>query len=265
MKKLVLAGISILAVILLISASLTSVIGYGSVKGSQETEYVEVTTQACGVSGFGNTTVRLTKQQYQEIEKLFSTLEVELSNYTNRQAAVSAVERAVTGLNHFGLLPPGMSVKKAEGLVLSNFIMKKPGFINLTSNENACCLFYCRHDNAYACCRFFIYTIDQGPSHYLDPFFLLIVILQGYCWLYKHIYFLKPVWMSHPLQGYAYALTLGLNGFKDWNGKLIGGIRFPDLPNDPVAARGFSGLQISPKGSGHFFLLGSAIYVNIIN
>ncbi|MBE3122910.1 MAG: hypothetical protein IMZ58_12000 [Thermoplasmata archaeon] len=112
-----LIGISQVVVILVILGSQTSVVGYRSVKASQETEYVGVTVEACGINGFRNTTVRLTKQQYENLEAHLSDLRARLNQTRTREEAVPVFNEAIVELANYGLLPKKMSIQQAQELI----------------------------------------------------------------------------------------------------------------------------------------------------
>jgi hypothetical protein len=80
-------------------------------------DLIEVTSQACGIQGFGNTMVKLTKQQYQNLEQYLVDFRERLNHTTTREQAVPIFKDAVAELNKYGLLPKGMSVEQAQRLV----------------------------------------------------------------------------------------------------------------------------------------------------
>jgi hypothetical protein len=86
---------------------------------------VEVTTQACGINGYGDTTVKLSRQQYHELEQYLVDFRARLNQTTTREEAVPLFKEAVVELDKHGLLPKGMSVEKAQKLVIGQFQDKK--------------------------------------------------------------------------------------------------------------------------------------------
>jgi hypothetical protein len=150
MNKYPLIGGSICAVILLVLASLTNVVGYQTVKASTDNDLIEVTSQACGIQGFGNTTVKLTKQQYQDLQNYLVEFRTRLNQTTTREEAVPLFKDAVVELNKYGLLPKGMSVEQAQNLVTLQYKMKNREDIQqklshnrlfrLENNSNILCL-----------------------------------------------------------------------------------------------------------------------------
>ncbi len=56
-----------------------------SVVNASQDDLVEVTTQACGIQGYGNTTVKLTREQAIEIDQLFELINSKMNNATSRE------------------------------------------------------------------------------------------------------------------------------------------------------------------------------------
>jgi len=108
-------------ILLFIGVAVAPSINLNVVKASQDNDLVEVTTQACGIQGFGNTTVKLTKQQYQNLEQYLIEFRARLNQTTTREEAVPIFKEAVMELNKYGLLPKGMSVEEAQRLVNGNY------------------------------------------------------------------------------------------------------------------------------------------------
>jgi len=154
-KKII--GISILAVVLIVLGSQTSVVGYNSTKGLHENEYVDMTIQPCGIKGFGNKTVRLTRQQYENLSGYLEDFNARLNQTKTREDASPLFQEAVVELNKYGLLPKGMSVQKAQ-----DFLYKQPSFTKLNQffNKNS------RQDNITNLCAltyansFMVYKIN---------------------------------------------------------------------------------------------------------
>jgi len=107
-------------ILLFVGVTITPTINFNTVKASQDDDLVEVTTQACGIQGFGNTTVKLTKQQYQNLERYLVGFRARLNQTTTRAEAVPIFKESVVELNKYGLLPKGMSVERAQKLVTTN-------------------------------------------------------------------------------------------------------------------------------------------------
>src|SRR4030042_1592503 len=112
-------GLVVSVILLFIGVTIAPSINFTVVKASQDDDLVEVTTQACGIKGFGNTTVKLTRQQYQNLEQYLVEFRARLNQTTTKEEAVPIFKEAVVELDKYGLLPEGMSVERAQRLVSS--------------------------------------------------------------------------------------------------------------------------------------------------
>jgi len=131
MKKILVVGI----ILLFIGVAIAPSINFTVVKASNDNDLVEVTTQACGIKGYGNTTVKLTREQYQNLEQYLIDFRAQLNQTTTREEAVPIFKEAVMELDKYGLLPKGMSVEQAQKLVLQqnqndNFTKLQERFLN---------------------------------------------------------------------------------------------------------------------------------------
>jgi len=86
---------------------------------------VEITTQACGIKGYGDTTVKLSRQQYQNLEQYLVEFRARLNQTSTREEAVPIFKNAVVELDTYGLLPKGMSVERAQKLVVGVYQNEK--------------------------------------------------------------------------------------------------------------------------------------------
>jgi len=119
----------VVVILLFVGVAIAPGISLQSAKVSTDNDLVEVTSQACGIKGFGNTTVKLTEQQYQNLEQYLVEFRARLNQTTTREEAVPIFNDAVVELNKYGLLPKGMSVKEAQKLVLGNY--ENPRYLRL--------------------------------------------------------------------------------------------------------------------------------------
>lgn len=108
-------------ILLFIGVAVAPSINSSVVKASNGNDLIEVTSQACGIQGFGNTTVKLTKEQYQNLEQYLIDFRARLNQTTTKEEAVPLFKEAVVELNKYGLLPKGMSIDKAQKLVLGGY------------------------------------------------------------------------------------------------------------------------------------------------
>ncbi len=84
MKKILAVGV----ILFFIGVAVAPSINQSVVKASQDDDLVEVTTQACGIKGYGDTTVKLTREQYQNLEQYLVEFRARLNQTTTREEAV---------------------------------------------------------------------------------------------------------------------------------------------------------------------------------
>ena len=101
-------GLAISVILFFIGIAIAPSINFNIAKASNDNDLVEVTTQACGIQGYGDTTVELTREQYTEVEKLFEDMEVKLKTVKTGEEALPIYNNALRELNTYGLLPKGM-------------------------------------------------------------------------------------------------------------------------------------------------------------
>jgi len=115
MKKLLLAEVSLLAIVLLVLGSQTNVVGYQTVQASTANEYVEFETSVYGMPGQKSGTVRLTSRQAEEVDGILEQTNAKMANASSRDEALSIFKEAVTKLHPYGLLN-GLNVEQAQRL-----------------------------------------------------------------------------------------------------------------------------------------------------
>ena len=161
----------VVAVILLfIGVAIAPSINSNVVKASNDNDLVEVTTQACGIKGYGNTTVKLTREQYQNLERYLVDFRARLNQTSTRGEAVPIFKEAVVELDKYGLLPKGMSVERAQKLLNSGYQNKRIlsllkqnfliGYISTNKIQNIFCLIMAH-----------VFSI---PSYFFNLLYLLI-------------------------------------------------------------------------------------------
>lgn len=121
MKKLLVIGI----IILFIGVAVAPSINHSVVKASTDDDLVEVTTQAWGIQGYGNTTVKLTREQYQDLKAYLNDFDARLNQTTTKEEVIVLYKEAIIELNDYGLLPKGLSIPLAERLVIGNNLYDK--------------------------------------------------------------------------------------------------------------------------------------------
>jgi hypothetical protein len=240
MKQLLAIGIIFLFIGVAVVPSINSTV----VKTSNDNDLIQVTSQACGIQGFGNTTVKLTKQQYQNLEQYLVDFKARLNQTTTREEAVPLFKDAVVELNKFGLLPKGMSVQKAVDLTTGNHIVNNNLRIPrslMAANENFFCLIAGRGSPSYD----FLFldlmssVIQNLFSHNLGLILFYIFVLLRLA-TFPFTISIFPPKLNMALyygevdfgydQGYKYlpikgwVWTNGQNGVKEWDGEYWGNI-----------------------------------------
>ena len=251
-------------------------------KASDDNDLVEVTTQACGIKGYRNTTVRLTREQYQNLEQYLVEFRARLNQTTTREEAVTIFKQAVAELNKYGLLPTGMNVERAQRVVTgqscvknySHFFSKTLPFKN-QSQYNYLALVSGNVSGApfESTVLFYMsYLLFGNPPFTFFIFIRLILALIGLALIPVNIIYsnVLPIPFSllnnicmfndpwHDCTGYVE--TFGLLGKKSYEGTLNG-----LLPPDHLSGIvGFTGIKIHTGTEIYdYFFLGTAIVVGI--
>ena len=295
LKKGLVVGIIFLFIGIAVAPSINSNV----VKTSDD--LVEVTSQACGISGFGNTTVKLTKQQYQDLEQYLVDFRARLNQTTTSEEAVSSFKDAVVELDRYGLLPKGMSIEQAQKLVLGIYqnprCVKYVDSLHVSGKKNSG---YSRANYWCLIAGFSSNTIFRGPIfgglslvlYYLMalfwPFSKLIATLFNFLWILDMpfgyvisnvipILVLSSVglgfrndhnWQNVPANGWV--TSYGFNGFQSWDGDMYGdaldylwGLMALIFADFYPGILGFSGIKIDiPIQICFYFGYGSKIQIN---
>jgi hypothetical protein len=284
-------------IFLFVGVTIAPTINFQVVKASTDDDLVEVTTQACGIQGYGDTTVKLTREQYQNLEQYLVEFRARLNKTSTREEAVPIFKDAVVELDKYGLLPKGMSIERAQKLVTS-------GYQNLLSSQH-----FKKHQNKNPFSSAYIENLlclvsgKVNNSFFLGPMLLISVLftvilstpigilwniagylgftnLEDILWnLYWNFPFLPlpfeflgiatfgrvhfngeevpPTYT--PSQGWIN--SFGLLGTHSIEGSFYGSIG-RTIPGDYIGIRGFSGLIIGPKNKIETkFFIGSAFRI----
>jgi hypothetical protein len=294
-EKLLVTIISLLFLGVVVAPNINSNV----VKGSNDNDLVEVTTQVCGIKGYGNTTVKLTREQYQNLEQYLVEFRARLNQTTTREEAVPIFKDAVVELDKYGLLPKGMSVEKAQGLINGNYwnsqvvdFYRKSQFLN---NSNFFCLItgettmntrlFGLVEMGCSVLSWFLFVSSLFAHWFVDDTVFInntISLLNSIRNAYYKINSIRligtgviTIGHSHPANipppyrydpAVGWISTLGLLGKKSWNGSFFGDI-FQIIPFGGdytyyIGALGFLGIKLD-KGYGKLFFLGSAFHVRI--
>jgi len=281
-------------ILLFVGVTIAPTINFQVAKASTDDDLVEVTTHACGIKGYGNTTVKLTRDQYQNLEEYLVEFRARLNQTSTREEAVPIFKDAVVELDKYGLLPKGMSVERAQKLVTTSYDKQLRVFdsLDLDPDANYFCLVSGKtsHTQSFGgplnlmtmwflnyllihCDTLFwvlvlylflfysfIFCLRSLPSTFL-PFGLLSTLAFG-----EEIF--DPRWgESWPYPSSGWVATIGVNGFKRYEGSFwgwamlefgIGGVLHP-------GALGFTGLKLGfPEIiSSDTFFLGTAFFVKL--
>jgi len=167
-------------IFLFIGVAITPSINFNIVKASHDKDLVEVTTQACGINGFEDTSVKLTREQYQNLERYLVEFKTRLNLTTTKEEAVPIFMEAVVELNKYGLLPERMSVERAHRLVTGWYQKSIEKVLNNRYHEivpnllNTFCL---------------LYLDVTGPSSPDIPFVIvycpLVILLLPLVWIFE--------------------------------------------------------------------------------
>ncbi len=263
---------------------------------SHNDDVVEVTTQACGIQGYDDTTVTLTREQYQNLEQYLVEFRGRLNQTSTREEAIPLFKEAVMKLDTYGLLPKGMSVRQVQGIItrsayrsyipvsFKRIFSAHPSLDTTTSNT--VCLIAGRTNNT--CFRGAGSVLFNEISHRIDSRNLSIMF-----WLLSH--WLDQLRTYNPLclvnRGYlgyynpypprillssGWMTTIGLQGLKKIQGDMIGALPlnkfffsvgpFPSFQFYP-AIIGFIGIKILFNTDLYilkeYFYVGSALWVSI--
>jgi len=129
-------------ILLFIGITVAPTINFNTVKASQEEDLVEVSTQACGITGYKDSTVKLTREQYNDLEEYLVEFRARLNQTSTREEAIPIFKDAVVELDKYGLLPKGMSVERAFRLLtkINDQRLKVLDSLKLDPDTNYFCL-----------------------------------------------------------------------------------------------------------------------------
>jgi hypothetical protein len=293
MKKLFVTGIIFLFIGVAVAPSINSSV----VKASNDDDLIEVTSQTCGIQGFGNTTVKLTKEQYQNLEQYLVTFRARLNQTTTREEAVPLFKEAVAEVNTYGLLPKGMSVKQAQKLVTSRYVNHQGfRFLETSSQRNALpqndvdnlfCLVAGNTNNNFIfgpiksslfIGLLLLMDIVYVIAKLFDSLGLARVVtlceavdaFLGFLWLPVRVvpaeilgsvtfrnYYYEWEAGPHYYASNGWIYALGLRDAQSLNGSFYGTIR-QGLLGFYYGLSGFTGIVIRPLGAGRMLFVGSA-------
>jgi hypothetical protein len=288
-------GLVISVILLFIVVAVAPTINFTAVRASDDNDTVEVTTQACGIQGYGTNTVRLTREQYQDLEQYIVDFRARLNKTTTREEAVPIFKEAVVELDKYGLLPKGMSVEQVQRLVTRDSQNKR--LIQLINNmysknllslggSNYCCLLVGNTDfatsfqgpisNSLGYLLAFL-LIFNPPPLYDDNLVALALAMMLLNYLTEFIPFtpmsciafgypdVPGLYHGRPATGWIN--SIGLGGSQNWNGSFYGGlipipIFISGYNTAYLGCRGFTGIKIGLEFLSWFYF-GSALVISV--
>jgi hypothetical protein len=228
-------------ILLFIGAAVAPSINLSIVIASNDNDLVEITTYACGIKEYGNTTVKLTRQQYQDLEEYLVDFRARLNQTSTREETVALFKEAVVELNKNGLLPRGMSVSQAQRLGTLGDRIHFVGNRMKTSLEdslNVFCFFAAIGDNVVD------YNVWVIAGAFLSQFIAYDSPLILLVYFFFLVGFVKPLRLFNILAGqgdFPFYFTLGLKG-------VSAGL------DDISSVIGFTGLKIMFNTHNAFYL-----------
>ena len=288
-------------ILLFVGVTIAPTINFNTVKASTEDDFVEVTTQAYGIQGYGDTTVKLAREQYNDLEQYLVDFRARLNQTSTWEEAVPIFKEAVVELDKYGLLPRGMSIEQAHRLVIERYqnilamgrYKTRLSDSQLSNNSNFFCLiagetnvtrlhgYFETGCSALSYLLFVLYMFAKEPVVLLNIIFRLETIRN----LYHTINSIRIIGTGNiafgtssgtgghipPFYHYESAggwiTTQGLLGKKSWNGSFYGRL-LPLVTFDSyetiyyTGAIGFLGIKLK-QGDEKIFFLGSAFHVKI--
>lgn len=287
-------------ILLCLDVGLIPIINFQVVKASDNSEFVELTIQACSIQGFVDTTVKLEKQQYENLMQYMVEYRARVNQTTTTEEVIPLFKDAVVKLNSYGLLPKGMSIVQAQKLVTGGYLYQKNmKFMQnrFTQNQddvmnNVLCYVTGQLDNTFVVHRIvaILTWIDWILIVYFFNHVSILALLIGIFALYMDLTLMirfktdvspfglfeifgvggfdptdDDFWDSS-----GWLKSYGLLGVYSWNGTFRGNL--PGLPimYDPVACWvyqamwGFSGIKIVTDEDGDAKLFfGTAIVLGV--
>jgi len=295
-------GLVIAVIFLFIEVAVAPNINFILAKASSDSDFIEVTSQACGIKGFDNTTIKLTRQQYQNLQYYLVDFRTKLNRTTTKEEAVLIFNETVVELNKYGLLPKGMTIQQTQRLTTGGYKNEyQPLFLEKNYvtpfplfNLNFCCLVAGITNNTafFDPVLFLFLGIPISVLWYFwgiislflfYPVIIDFLIIRG---IYSLLFFLSqmnPISPgcsiglgndNGPANGWLF--TIGLLGIRFWRNDAFRGncmyytflSRFTELftgKSYNVGAIGFSGLKLLLDPiEKKFFYFGFAPLVHIV-
>ena len=260
-------AVSVIVLLVALAPSL-----HADTQPTPDNELLEFTTEICGLQGQEPQTVQLTQEQAEEIDKIFMDVRIKGNTAETIEQTVEIFNEALVKLNKYHLFSE-VSVKHLQTLITGVFqqnsmkeLIEKT-HIAPNSESNFFCLitgntdytiFNSRLSTLFLVLCFLFIGIDIFIIPWMVTYYLTNSIplslgqtialgVQGTQWTY-------------PAEGWVF--TQGLTGVQEWEGTLIGDIRYGIL-DELIGVTGFRGVKISNSHSSTVKYLGFARRVQI--
>jgi len=253
--------LSISIILLFFGVAVAPSFNQNVVKASQEKDFVEVTSQACGIKGYKDTTVKLTREQYQDLEQYLSEFQEKINKSSTWEETAVLFRQAIVMLHDYGLVPTNMGIDDAQRWVTGGYQVPRqmrlsPSMIKnkqMFNNSNFLCLLTGMTTQTFVIgipelgvaalmylllIPYFLEQISSDESHRMET---ILVKLRNLTTSIQRLSskriiqagnivfgtskdkYLPPEFRYLP--AYGWIDTQGLSGKKSWNGTFFGGIR----------------------------------------
>lgn len=250
-------------ILFIIGVSITPGVSRCDVTAIDSDQVIQITTQVYDYHGVKDITVRLTTDQYRDLEQYLIQFRSQLNQTTTREAAVPFFKEAVRQLNKYMLLPRETSIEQINNLmVVTTKDVQHTALLRSTSRisdflnrTNAFCLiagqttmntrfFGFLERGCSGLCWILYYSTVFARRNDYDPVLLnatltFIKSLQNIVYTinakrligtglitlgHSHSSSIPPPYRYDPAQGWI--TSLGLLGKKSWNGTFFGRLLF---------------------------------------
>ena len=148
-KSLFRKGTVLSIVIVLISIALAPSI-YANI--DQKSNSVEVTVEVIGDLRLKPITIKITREQAEDLDRLFDTVQEQLNNVESKQEVIEIFNNAIIKLDEIGLLPDKTNARQVQRIITSRFSTHNIKTNSHTDNNdvfNAFCLVAGDTDTTY--------------------------------------------------------------------------------------------------------------------
>jgi len=223
-----------------------------------------VTTEIIGFNK--KRTISMTYEKVLELETFLKNLCLKLENSKSKEETIDIYNKGLLRLNKYGLIEE-KHLKLALKLITARYKNSWSQPLQMDENENKFCLVIGKTANTIIDgipFRFFAQLADKTSSELLLILLLPLILISDLIDDYRPIFLDAYIYWGAPNEnwGQGWVWTLGLNGIKSWNGRIIG--RILTVSTFFTGIVGFIGINIMINGSEDTnFFLGFARHVKI--